>query len=199
VTPRARAVGGWIGQVLIWTFILGVGAVLILTVAVPRLAGAVPYTVLTGSMRPDIPEGSLVVVKPADPATIGVGQVVTYQLESGKSASVTHRVTEVSQAINGDRLFVTQGDANDVPDPDVVRAEQIVGVLWYELPYLGYVNQLINGDLRQVVLGVVVTGLVAYAAFMFVGSLRDRRRRAEAEPETQQGRAPVAAEVQRTE
>lgn len=175
MTARSRAVAGWIGQVAVWLFIFAVGAILLAAVVVPRLGGAVPYTVLTGSMRPTIPEGSLIVVRPTDPAAIGVGEVITFQLESGKPDVATHRVTAISQAINGERLFTTKGDANEVADAEVVRGEQIVGTRWYSVPWLGHVNQWIGGPQRDILLGVVVTGLIGYAAFMFVGSLRDRR------------------------
>ena len=58
---------------LAWAFVIAVLAVLTVTVAVPRLAGATPYTVLTSSMEPGLPAGSLVVVKPVDPDELGVG------------------------------------------------------------------------------------------------------------------------------
>ncbi|MBO3665105.1 signal peptidase I [Microbacterium stercoris] len=174
MATQARAVGGWIGQVLAWTVILAIGAVLVIAVVLPRVSGAVAYTVLSGSMRPGMPEGSLVVVRPTDPDRIAIGDVLTYQLESGRPTVVTHRVTAVSSALDGDRFFTTQGDANSTPDAAVVLPEQVIGVRWYHVPLLGYVNTLVSGDQRQVVLGLVVTGLLGYAAFMFIGSWRDR-------------------------
>ena len=52
---------------------------------------------LHGAHRLDGPAsapGSVVVVRPVDPADIGVGSVITYQLESGEPEVVTHRVVE---------------------------------------------------------------------------------------------------------
>ena len=167
---------GWLGQVVAWSFVIAVAAVLMVTVAVPRFAGATPYTVLTSSMAPGMPSGTLVVVEPVDPDQLGVGTVITYQLESGKADVVTHRVVAVESAIDGERTFVTQGDANDVADPEPVRAVQIKGERWYAVPYLGHVNKLLSGSQRQVAVYVVGSLLLAYAAFMFTGSIRDRRR-----------------------
>lgn len=167
---------GWLGQVLAWSFVIAVAAVLAVTVVVPRFAGATPYTVLTSSMRPGMPPGTLVVVKPVDPAQLGVGEVVTYQLKSGEPAVVTHRVVAVTSAINGERTFVTQGDANEAPDPLPVRPVQIKGQRWYSVPYLGRVNTLLNGSQRQDGVIVVAVLLLAYAAFMFTGSIAERRR-----------------------
>ncbi len=71
---------------------LCLAAVIAVAVVVPRLAGARPYVVLTGSMRPGMPPGTLVVVRPVDPRSIGVGDVITYQVASGEPDVVTHRV-----------------------------------------------------------------------------------------------------------
>lgn len=167
---------GWLGQVVAWTFVIGVVGVLTVTVLVPRVAGATPYTVLTSSMEPGMPAGTLVVVKPVDPGELGVGTVITYQLESGEKAVVTHRVVAVENAINGEQTFITQGDANDVADPEPVRPVQIRGQRWYSVPYLGYVNNVLTGSQRQVAVYIGTALLLAYAAFMFTSSLRERSR-----------------------
>ncbi|KAA1424122.1 signal peptidase I [Nocardioides antri] len=167
---------GWLGQVVAWSFVIAVTAVLTATVAVPRLAGATPYTVLTSSMEPGMPAGSLVVVKPVEPDQLGVGTVITYQLESGKADVVTHRVVAVENAINGEQTFITQGDANNVADPEPVRPVQIKGERWYAMPYLGHVNKVLTGSQRQMAVYVVGSLLLAYAAFMFTGSMRERSR-----------------------
>ena len=159
-----------------WLVILAAVAALAAAVLVPRLAGATPYAVLTGSMEPTYPPGTLVVVKPIDAADLGVGDVVTYQLESGRPEVATHRI--VSRGVNGkgEHWFRTQGDANGAPDPESVRAVQVKGRVWYSVPYLGRFNDLINGSRRQLALYVAVTGLLGYAAFMFAGAARERRR-----------------------
>lgn len=178
-----RAAFGWIGQVLAWLVILGVVVVLAVAVVVPRLAGATPYTVLTGSMQPTYPPGMLVVVKPVDFDDIGVGDVITFQLESGKAAVATHRVVGEALRFDGERVLVTQGDANDDPDPNRVRDVQVKGELWYSVPYLGHVNTALSGRQRQWAVLGVSAALVGYAAFMFVSALRDRRRVARESPD----------------
>ncbi|MVA74718.1 signal peptidase I [Auraticoccus sp. F435] len=169
-----RLVGGWLWRVLCWTLILLLGAVLAAAVLVPRLAGATTYTVLTGSMGRAHPPGSLIVVRPVDPAEIRLGQVVTYQLRSGEPTVVTHRVV-ASRQLDGERAFVTQGDVNAEPDAELVRAVQVRGVVWYTLPWLGYVNNLLTGSVRLVVVQLGALALAGYAVVMFVGALRDRR------------------------
>lgn len=173
---RVRSTLGWIGQVLAWLIILGVAAALVAAVLLPRVAGATPYTVLTSSMRPSYPPGTLVVVKPVEFQRIATGDVITYQLESGKPAVVTHRVVKVSVALTGERRIVTQGDANGVADAAPVRAEQVRGKVWYSLPYLGHVNNALTGSQRQIATYGVAGLLGLYAGYMLIGSLRDRRK-----------------------
>lgn len=190
-----RATAGWLGQVLAWLVILGVVGVLAVAVAVPRIAGATPYTVLTGSMAPSYPPGTLVVVKPVDFDQIGIGDVVTYQIESGKPAVATHRVVGEANRFDGTRVLITQGDANGDPDPLPVTAVQVRGELWYSVPYLGHVNTALSGSQRQLAVWVVAGLLVGYAAYMFVGSVRDRRRSRRGEPDAVPGTDAAAPPV----
>jgi signal peptidase len=174
---RLRSTLAWGGQLLAWLTILGLSAVIVVSVLVPRVAGATPYTILTGSMRPQLPPGTMVVVKPVAADRVRVGDVVTYQLKSGEPTVVTHRVVSIGVDGAGKRIFRTQGDANDVADQDWVRPVQLKGVRWYAVPQLGRFNSLVTGSQRQVVLVVVVGLLLVYAAFMFTSDIRDRRTR----------------------
>lgn len=169
---------GWTGRILLWLVILIASAVLVVTVLVPRITGGTPYTILTGSMRPGMPPGTLVVDRPVDPAKITVGMVVTYQLESGQPQVVTHRVISQGVGHNGELIFQTKGDSNRVPDQKWVRAVQIRGQRWYSIRYLGYANVLLTGREHQLLVYGLALGLGTYAITMFGSSLTDRRRKA---------------------
>ncbi|WP_229051187.1 signal peptidase I [Aeromicrobium sp. Leaf350] len=174
---KTRSAFGFLTLTLTWTVILATTAMVAVGVLVPRAGGATPYTVLTGSMRPDFPPGTLVVVKPVDADDIKVGDVVTYQLVSGEPEVVTHRVVGIGAPTNGsdERTFITQGDANSIVDAKPVIADQVRGRLWYSVPLLGHVNHALSGSARQVVTTGVVIALLAYAAWAFGSSLLDRR------------------------
>lgn len=172
-----RAVASWAGQVLAWAVILLAVVVLALAVLVPRVTGATPYTVLTSSMRPTLPPGTLVVVRPVDPAALGVGDVITYQLRSGDPEVVTHRIVQVDARLDGTTGFRTQGDANDSADRGEVLPVQVKGRLWYAVPFLGRLNTLMTGRQHQLLVDVAAALLLGYAAVMFVGSARERRSR----------------------
>ncbi len=164
---------------IVTTVALGVLVLLaVLTVGVPLLLGAQPYSVLTGSMRPGIPPGSLIAVRAVPFENIRVGDVVTYQLESGRSAVVTHRVVGRSEAADGERMLTTRGDANDLADALPVREVQVRGVVVFAVPLLGYPGSILNGPSRS---GIVVAGgvaLILYGVFVLTRSMRRGRGRA---------------------
>jgi len=167
---------GWAWRVVTWLVILTVAAILMVAVLVPRLAGATPYTILTGSMRPGMPPGTLVVVRPRDPDRIRVGDVLTYQLRSGEPEVVTHRVVAQGRDAEGHPVFSTQGDANPAPDASWVRPVQVKGTRWYAVPYLGYVSELLTSRQRQTAVDVVAGALGVYAVVMFLGAIREPSR-----------------------
>ncbi|WP_246142308.1 signal peptidase I [Lacisediminihabitans profunda] len=157
--------------------VVGAGTVLIV---LPKVAGAIPRTVLTQSMEPVLPPGTLIVVRPVKPDQVAVGDVVTYQIESGKPDVITHRVIAIDFTPSGTRSFTFKGDNNAVADADPVREVQIVGRLWYSIPLIGYLSLWLNGDARAVIVPVLAGLLFLFAAYMFasgiVGAVRGRRR-----------------------
>lgn len=98
------------------------------------LPGNVDFLIVrSGSMRPAIDTGSLVVVKPEP--DYGPGDIITFRVEQGKT--VTHRVVEKTGE-NGQTLFITKGDANQNADSDRARLSQVQGRVWFSLPRAGY-------------------------------------------------------------
>lgn len=159
-------------------------AVAVAVVALPALVGGSAMTVLTQSMEPTLPPGTLVVVKPTPADEVAVGDVVTYQIRSGEAAVVSHRVIAKTYT-DGEVTFLTQGDNNSAPDAEPVRAVQIRGTIWYSFPLLGWVNSLLTGTHRTLVLASAAGGLFLYAITETVMAARERSRT----------RAGAAAEV----
>ena len=160
--------------------ILGLGAI---TLVLPALVGGMPLSVLTGSMQPHLPPGTLVVTKPTPVDEIEVGDVITFQIESGRSAVVPHRATERKvDSASGEIRFTTQDDANNTPDPEPVRPVQIRGTVWYAVPSLGWINQAVDGQTRSWAIPALAGVLFVYAGCTVGSGARDalrRRRNAE--------------------
>jgi signal peptidase len=181
--PAEKSLGHYLSVALSGAVLILVLALAVVTIVLPALVGGRPLTVLTQSMEPTLPPGTLVVVRPADPASIQVGDVLTYQIESGKPAVISHRVTGKTFSTNGGITFLTKGDNNDVADELPVQEVQIVGTIWYSVPLLGWVNNAVNGEGRQLIVPLAVTALFGYAGWMVLSTVLERRRRRRANPE----------------
>ncbi|WP_267424032.1 MULTISPECIES: signal peptidase I [unclassified Curtobacterium] len=185
-TPRTRRTG-W--RAALHAVALGVSTGLLLAVVgialvvivIPKATGSTPLTVLTQSMEPTLPPGTLLVVRPTPVDDVHVGDVVTYQITSGQPEVVSHRVVSIATASDGTRTFVLKGDNNAVADAAVVVPAQVCGVVWYSVPGIGWVNQLVNGS-RSWLVPTVAAVLLTYGAVMIiagtVSAARRRRRRA---------------------
>lgn len=143
----------------------------VLVIVVPAATGSTPMTVLTNSMVPNYPPGTLIIVQPVDAQDIRLGDAITYQIESGKADVVTHRVIAISNSSDGSVNFTTQGDNNGSADPAPVQPVQIKGKVWYSVPWIGYVNTMVNGTNRGWIVPVLATGLFLYAGYMVASGL----------------------------
>ena len=169
---RAVGVGLSVGILLLVVALAGV------LLVVPKATGSVPLTILTQSMEPTLPPGTLIVVRPVDTEALEVGDVATYQIRSGDPAVITHRITTVSSASDGSRSFTFQGDNNASPDSLPVAPGQIQGEVWYSVPLVGWANQAVNGQARGWIIPAAAVALLAYAAVTIVtGAVQARRRR----------------------
>lgn len=98
-------------------------------------------TVMSGSMEPTLPVGSVVLIKEQPPSAFVAGDIMTFMSNdpalSGKV--VSHRVMEVIDSENNGLMFLTKGDANEDPDLAAAIAPNVIGRVVYDVPYLGYV------------------------------------------------------------
>jgi len=136
--------------------VASIALVLVLLIAVVALdlSGHHLFVVSGASMEPAIAKGSLVVVRPALPAALAVGDVVTFQ---HRGRTVTHRIAAIEE--HGDaRVFRTKGDANDVADPEPVSFDDRVGLLVARVPLAGYLLGLAQayGRLISIALALAI-------------------------------------------
>jgi len=120
-----------------------------------------PYVVVSGSMEPNVPVGSICLVNCQDREP-DVGDVIAYK--AGDSI-ITHRVIEET-----DEGYVTKGDANNAADPGIVKQKQIFGVCSLVIPKVGYAVMFLR-SLKGIVL--TVTGIICFG---LLGVLIENRR-----------------------
>ena len=89
--------------------------------------------VVTGSMTPTIPVGSLVVTQSVPVSQLQVGDVMVFPNPYDSSETIIHRIVWLSHNQQGDVLVKTKGDANSLPDNwEISRSENAEAdqVIW---------------------------------------------------------------------
>ncbi|MDJ0338570.1 signal peptidase I [Cryobacterium sp. PH31-O1] len=175
--PRPHGLPHALGVYLSGALLLLVLALFALLVIVPKVMGATPLTVLTSSMEPRLPPGTLIVVGPVNTDDLVIGDVATYQMHSGQPEVITHRIIAISSSTDGSRSFQFQGDNNSLPDAELVQSAQIQGRLWYSVPWIGLVNNIVNGTSRALIVPAVAVVLLSYSIVMLFGGIRAARKR----------------------
>lgn len=147
-------------------FVLGLVASTVFVVAiaytgVTKLGGYQAMPVLSGSMEPTMKTGSLAFVKPLAADRVVKGDVVTFQQPDAPAGTfITHRVHKLTRA-DGQTLYTTKGDANELPDPWRLKAVGAVGELQFDVPYLGYAIVYLGlRDVRVVIFLTLCAGFL---------------------------------------
>ena len=174
---KERGLLQYVGLAISGAILVIAVAVAVLVIALPAIVGGSALTVLTNSMAPKYPPGTLIIIKPTSISEIKVGDVLTYQITSGSPAVISHRVVTRSVSLEGETTFITKGDNNKVADAKPVQEVQVKGTLWYAIPYLGFVNNAVNGETRPLVTPIIAGLLFAYAVYTVISSSAGRRKR----------------------
>jgi len=163
-----RGERGWLGAALaavVVSLLLPLATFLVAT----WLLGWQLQAVLSGSMVPTYPVGSLLVVGPIDASDVRAGMPLVFEDPGEPGRIVTHRVLGPVPADAS--AFRTRGDANAAPDPIAIPARLVRGRVLWSVSGLGAILELLrwpNGFLLLV--GVP-------ALLLLVSELRHRRSR----------------------
>jgi signal peptidase len=177
---RNLAVAGKAFNLLV--MMVAIFAALVLIV-IPKVTGSQTYTVLTSSMAPKFPPGTFLVVKPVDFDELQYGDVVTFQMYSGRPEVETHRIIGFGATQEGEKTLITKGDNNGVNDAEPVRELQVKGKLFYAVPFVGYAaNALGNAD-RNLWTTLAAAGLMGYGGLLVLKGIRGRERGQKVSPE----------------
>ena len=148
----------------------------------PNIAGYSLFRVLTGSMEPAIPEGSLLLIKKTDPSALQVGDVISfYSKDPSLNGEVnTHRIMEIEEE-NGTYLFTTKGDANNVKDIYGTLGSDVIGKVVFSSLFLGKIVRLLSNPL--IFLPVVILPLTIIIITNLIRSMKLARKIAKEEEE----------------
>ena len=160
-------------------FVLAVG---VAAFVVPKTDGGHSLVVMTGSMRPYLNEGDIIINKAPTPDNVRVGGIVSYFPEANNPDLITHRVTGKGGTIK-DNWINTKGDNNDKAD-DPIKFEQIHGVYWYHIPKIGYIFNYVGG-LGSNATKIAATIIVLVSAVIFIWPSGSSSSRKEEEDENE--------------
>ena len=149
---------------------------------VPQVMGFSVLRVLTGSMKPEIPADSMLLIQKADAASLQVGDVISFFSPdpSLNGALNTHRIVGIAK-VDGSLQFTTKGDANLIEDQYPVDESRVVGKVLFVSTRLGKLLRLISNPL---VFGLaVLVPLVLILVGNLVSALKSAARLAKEEEE----------------
>lgn len=172
------------GQLVSFSAMIITALLAMILIVVPILSGSHSYSVLTNSMKPHYAPGTFLVVKPTAFNSLKVGDVVTYQLESGRPEVITHRVSSVGADQEGHRTLITKGDNNALADDAPVTEVQVRGKLMYAVPYVGFVANWLGNQNRGLFSEVAAGGFILYGAALIINGVRSRLKRNKSNAET---------------
>lgn len=104
-----------------------------------RIFPIYPVAILTHSMTGTLNQGALVFIQsvPVEEvfSRVGEGEVIHFNMGP---IEYIHRVIDFAMDSAGQRVYLTQGDANDLPDPWQLAQDDVLGIVIGYIPHLGW-------------------------------------------------------------
>lgn len=158
------------------TLIVAMVAVFAFVLVTLRIAGFRTFTVMSGSMEPELPVGALIYIKPVNYYDLKVGDVISF-VANKENTVVTHRIVDIEVDNNDTSVwrFRTKGDANAAADAQTVHCRNVLGVPIITIPQIGFIAHYLQRP-PGIYIALVVVGLLLAWTFL-PGPLQGRRRK----------------------
>ena len=131
-----------------------------LSLVIPKALGYDAYVVVSGSMEPSIPVGSLVYSHKIDPASLQKGDVIVFVDPARSTTPITHRVVANDTAAGA---VTTKGDANEREDVNPATYDNIIGKVAAHVPRVGFIAAMLTSKA-----GKIITGLLLLEAWLLM-------------------------------
>ena len=129
------------------------------------------------SMLPTLEVGHLLVLQARAPDQIHVGDIIVF-VASYHDKPIVHRIIEI-QNVTGELHYITKGDNNELSDPMYRIYEDIIGVVVFAIPYVGYVTLFLHEPYGlAIVLIIFIAILLLPEVFM-----KEKNEKTKEEPE----------------
>ncbi len=142
---------------ILGTLLLVLVVAVCIPLTIPRFFGYQIYSVISGSMEPAIPVGSLVYIKTIQPEDAQEGDVIAFYGAKDSASIITHRVVE-NRPFMGE--LITKGDANREADMNPVPYEHFIGRVERLFPRLGSLAELFTSHAGKITAGGLIVAAI---------------------------------------
>lgn len=111
-------------------------------------------------MQPVLNIDDVILVKKCDIRELNKDDIITFTKEK---RTISHRIVKIIEK-EKDRIFVTQGDNNEVTDDGYVTESQIYGKVIFNIPKIGKIVEYIQnktGFIRIAILVIIIFILIS--------------------------------------
>jgi signal peptidase len=117
------------------------------------------------SMIPVLNIGDLLVLKVYAPQDISIGDIVVYNA-NWHDKPIVHQVVEI-QIVDGVYHYYTKGVNNTMQDPGYRLYEDIVGVVIFVIPLIGYVTLFLHTTAGFATVVIILAALILLPEVLF--------------------------------
>ena len=131
------------------TIIISIIPIILVIIIVYFISGYFKYYALaiaSGSMKPVFDRGSVVIIEQVNNKynnyeKLIEGEIIAYRTEK---AIIVHRLIRIVNT-DEDKFYYTKGDANKDEDDYLIKKENIIGIVRFNIPYIGYPTVWFSG------------------------------------------------------
>jgi len=118
----------------------------------PVFLGFKTFSIISGSMAPEINIGDLIIVKKDENMEYKANEIVSFKQDED---IITHRIVKIRKE-KEKVYYITRGDNNEVNDAKI-EAKEIEGRVVYKIPYMGNIALFLK---NRIVFGCILLILV---------------------------------------
>ncbi len=119
-----------------------------------------PLVVVTsGSMRPTLEVGDLLVLQHRASEDIVLGDIIVFRASWYTEAPIVHRVIRI-QIVDSEYRYFTKGDNNFAEDQGYRVYEDIVGVVIFRVPLVGHLSLFLQTIYGRILVVLVIIALI---------------------------------------
>ena len=133
----------------------------------PSFLGIKTYIVISGSMKPNLNIGDIVIAKETKENSLKEGDIICFR--QGQSV-VTHRLSDVVEE-NNEKRYKTKGDNNNAEDSGSINYKLIEGKVVSKIPFIG--NLILFIQRRNVIILLIIL------FYIYIIKLNSQKRKKE--------------------